>query len=127
MKYIARDNEIVQMVIETNLTYEEIANKFGISKQRVQQIIKGKARRENYGGGLRVISIDVDSLRQKEKARLLKKIEQVDSEYPIIQDWYVNRLTVGQIMQKWGIKANEFTNINRRWRNYHNYYKRIDE
>ena len=124
-----RNAEIAKIARETSLTYKEIGNIYGITKQRVYQICLVNERRQ--GGLIRGImkknNIDIDLARRGRRQYLLKRIEQLDYEYPIMQDWYVNNLSVRQICEKWVIQHKDFRNINNKWIKYFNYYKDKDE
>jgi hypothetical protein len=129
MKETERNLEIARLARETDMTYDEIGLVYGITKQRVQQICIGnpKKNRGQTPGVRKSVHIDVDFLRKQRRAYYLKNIEKLDYEYPIMQDWYDNGLTIKQVCEKWLINYSDFVNINRKWRQYSNYYKKENE
>lgn len=119
MDYKKRDQMIVDMINEEK-TYQEVADFFGISRQRVHQILveNNAIRTPVDRTHKRYVWIDIDKIAKSRLNGLKDKEKELEKEKTILTDWYENRLSVQQILDKWQVRRDEFLRINKRWRQY---------
>lgn len=125
-------NQIIMNKVMSGMTLEDVGNEFGISKQRVRQIISKDPRfnQRDYGGrkGYRGAYIDINGLYEDWTRQLVDTGIQIKKEKPILLDWYDNRLPVREVLQKWDLSLDEFRGILARWqRKYKYYHKKQNE